>query len=85
MYKSKKTGVLGIIITIIILIILVIITNSDNNNLSFIENATSKLIMPIQNGLTFLKNKINGNNTFFTDINNLQEENESLKQKNREH
>lgn len=84
MYKSKKTGVLGIIITIIILIILVIITNSDNNNLSFIENATSKLIMPIQNGLTFLKNKINGNNTFFTDINNLQEENESLKQKNSE-
>ena len=40
--------------------------------------------MPIQNGLTYLKNKISGNNTFFTDINNLQAENEELKQKNSE-
>ena len=38
--------------------------------------------MPIQNGLTYLKNKISGNNTFFTDINNLKVENEELKQEN---
>lgn len=82
MYKSKKAGKLGIIITIIVLIFLVILTNTDNSNLSAVENATSKLIMPIQNGLTYLKNKISKNNTFFTDINNLTEENEKLKEEN---
>ena len=52
--------------------------------LHFLKNAASNLVMPIQNGLTYLKNKISGNNTFFTDINNLQAENEELKQKNSE-
>lgn len=83
MYRSKKAGVVGIIITIIILILIVIFSNGENNT-SFFENAASNLVMPIQNGLTFLKNKISGNNTFFTDINNLQTENEELKQKNSE-
>ena len=50
--------------------------------LSYIENAFSSLVMPIQNGLTYLKNKVSGNNTFFTDINNLKTENEELKRKN---
>lgn len=82
MYKNKKAGKLGIIITIIVLITLVILTNTDNSNLSYIENITSKLVMPIQNGLTYLKNKIGKNNTFFTDINRLKEENEKLKEEN---
>ena len=38
--------------------------------------------MPIQNGLTYLKNWASGNNNFFTNINNLEEENKQLKQKN---
>ena len=38
--------------------------------------------MPIQNGLTYLKNKLAGNDSFFTDINNLKTENEELKSKN---
>lgn len=83
MYK-KKTSVVGIIITIIILILLVFISNMNVENLSYIENAVSKVVMPIQNGLTYLKNKITGNNTFFTDISKLQEENEELKKKNTE-
>ena len=40
--------------------------------------------MPVQNGLTYLKNKISGNHTFFTDINNLKQENQELKNKNSE-
>ena len=84
MYKDKKNGSIGIFITIIILIILVLLTNTDNNNLTAFESATSKLITPIQNGLTHLKNRINGNNSFFTNINNLQAENEELKKKNSE-
>jgi len=83
MYK-KKTGVVGIIITIIILIILVFISNMNVENLSYIENAVSSVVMPVQNGLTYLKNKITGNNTFFADISRLQQENDELKKKNSE-
>lgn len=81
MYK-KKTGIVGIIITIIILILLVFISNMNVENLSYIENVVSSVVMPIQNGLTYLKNKITGNDTFFADISKLQQENEELKQKN---
>ena len=83
MYKNRKAGIVGIIITIIILILIVIFSNGDSN-LSFFENVASNLVMPIQNGMTYLKNKISGNNTFFTDINNLKQENEELKKKNSE-
>lgn len=81
MYR-KKTSIIGIVITIVILIILVFVSNLNVENLSYIENVVSKVVMPIQNGLTYLKNKITGNNTFFTDISKLQEENEELKKKN---
>ncbi len=84
MYKSKKNGILGIVITIIILILLVLLTNTENSNLSYIENIANKLVNPIQNGLTYIKNKAYGNSSFFTNINNLQKENEELKQKNSE-
>ena len=83
MYRNKKSGIIGIVITVIILILIVIFSNGDNNS-SFFENADTNLVMPIQNGLTYLKNKIGGNSTFFTDINNLKEENEQLKEKNSE-
>ena len=83
MYKNKKSGIIGIIITIIILILIVIFSNGEKNT-SFLENAASNLVMPLQNGLTYLKNKIKGNNTFFSDISNLKQENEELKKKNNE-
>ena len=83
MYRNHKSGIIGIIITIIILIFVVIFSNGENNA-TFIENVASKLVMPVQNGLTYLKNKISGNDTFFTDINNLKEENEQLKARNSE-
>lgn len=83
MYRNKKSGIIGIIITIIILILIVIFSNGEKGS-SFLENVASNLVMPIQNGLTYLKNKIGGNNTFFTDINNLKEENKDLKEKNSE-
>ena len=83
MYKNHKTGILGIVITVILLILIVVFSNGESN-VSFFENAASKLVMPIQNGLTYLKNKISGNDTFFTDINKLEEENEELKNRNSE-
>ena len=84
MYKKKKTGIIGIIITIIILIFLVVITNTDIAKMSYVENIVSTLVMPIQNGLTYLKGKLTGNDSFFQDINNLKVENENLKKKNSE-
>ena len=71
MYKNKKAGIIGIIITTVILIILVLLTSIDINNFSGAENIIGKLVMPIQNGLTYLKNKISVNDTFFEDINKL--------------
>ena len=81
MYKDKKNGLWGIIITIIILIFIVIFSNMDVNT-SFFENAVNKIVMPVQNGLTYLKNKISGNSTLFADISNLKQENKTLKEKN---
>ena len=40
--------------------------------------------MPIQNGFTYLKNKISGNDSFFADMDTLKTENEELKKKNSE-
>lgn len=82
MYKNKKTGIIGIIIAIIVLIILVLLTNIKTGSITGVENAFSKIVMPIQNGLTYLKNKISGNDAFFQDINNLKAENEALRQEN---
>lgn len=81
MYKSKKSGIIGIILTVIILTLLVIFSNQEANT-SFFENIANKLVMPVQNGLTYLKNKISGNSTFFVDINNLKTENKELQEKN---
>ena len=83
MYQKHKSGIWGIIITIIILILIVVFTNGENNS-SFFQNGISKLVMPIQNGLTYLKNAISGNDTFFTDISKLEEENEQLQNRNSE-
>lgn len=84
MYRNKKTGVIGMAITIIILILTVILSNIDIQKMSYLENALNAFVMPIQNGLTYLKNKMEGNDSFFTDISKLQEENEELKRKNSE-
>ena len=81
MYKDKKSGILGSVITIVILILIVIFSNREANT-SFFENVANKLVMPVQNGLTYLKNKIGGNSTFFSDISNLKTENQELKNKN---
>ena len=81
MHKNKRSGWFGIVITIVILVLIVIFSNREANT-SFFENIANKLVMPVQNGLTYLKNKISGNSTFFTDINNLKNENKELKDEN---
>lgn len=84
MYKNKKKGIVGIIITVIILIMAVVLSNTQIDSFSNIGNALNGLVMPIQNGIVYIKNKIQGNNTFFSNITTLKEENEILKEKNSE-
>ena len=73
MYKNKKTGIIGVVVTVIILIAIVVISNIEIENFSQIGGALSSFVMPVQNGITYLKNKITGNNTFFSDITTLKE------------
>lgn len=84
MRSNKVVRVIGTIITIVILIVLVILTHIDVKNFAETEKIANKLVMPIQNGLTYLKKKINGDSTFFENIERLQEENQKLKEKNKE-
>ena len=84
MYKNKKSGFVGSIITIIILLILVFTTSININNFSGIENIFGKIVTPIQNGLVYLKNKVSKNNSFFESVDTLKEENQKLKQENNE-
>ena len=83
MNRNKKSGIIGIVITVIILIILVAFTNSNVNQVSYVENIFNVLVMPIQNGFTYLKNKISGDDTFFADMDTLKQKNEQTKQKKR--
>lgn len=82
MYRDKKVGVFGIIITIILLILLVVLSNVNIEKFSYFESAVVKLVTPIQNGLVYLKNKVEGNSSFFADLSNLKEENKKLKEEN---
>ena len=84
MYKKKKKGIAGVVITIVIIILLVVFTNSNANQVSYIQNICNIFVMPIQNGFTYLKNKISGNDSFFADMDTLKAENEELKKKNSE-
>ena len=80
MHRNKKGEIAGIIITVIILILLIVLTNIENSNLSYIENIANKLVNPIQNALTYAKNKIHKNDSFFININNLKKQNEELQE-----
>lgn len=54
MYRNKKSGIVGIVITIIILILIVIFSNGEKNA-SFFENAAANLIMPVSKWTNILK------------------------------
>ena len=83
MYKKRKNGIIGVVIVLIILL-LVFLTNIENSNISYIENIANKLVNPIQNGLTYLKNRLHGNSSFFMDINKLKTDNSNLQKRNNE-
>ncbi len=84
MRKNKKTGIIGGVITVIILIIIVIVSNINIENFSNVGGVLGIIVMPVQNGIVYLKNKIGGNESFFTDVSELKSQNADLKEKNDE-
>lgn len=80
--KKNKTGIIGVIITSIILISLIIFSNIKEEKFFLIENSIAKIVVPIQNGLTLLKNKLENNTGFFVKLNEIESENERLKEEN---
>ena len=84
MDKIKKKKIIASIITTILLTILVILTGTELNKFSYIEGIANKTVVPIQNALIHLKNKINKNSDFFENIDNLKNENDALKKENDE-
>lgn len=84
MENNRKGGIIGVVITVIILILLVVFTNTGSEEISIVEGIANNIVMPIENGLTYLKNKVNNNDKFFENIDQLKTENETLKQENSE-
>lgn len=82
--NRKRSGIAGIVITIVLLIILVFVSNLKLSKFSYIENAFSNIIMPIQSGITYIKNKLSGNDNYFATMDRLKEENKELKKRNTE-
>ena len=48
MYRNKKSGIIGIIVTVIILILIVIFSNGEKNS-NFFENAATNLVPASEN------------------------------------
>jgi rod shape-determining protein MreC len=84
MNRNKQTEILGGIFTVIILILLIFLSNIEVNKLSYLETVASSIVNPIQRVVTDLKNKIQGNTAYFSNMDSIIAENEELKQKNSE-
>ncbi len=84
MNRNKQTEILGGVVTVIILILLIFLSNVETNKLSYFESVASSIVNPIQRIFTDLKNKIQGNSTYFSNMDSIIEENKQLKEKNEE-
>ena len=76
MNRNKQTEILGGIITVIILILLIFLSNVETNKLSYIESVASSIVNPIQRVFADLGNKIQGNSTYFSNMDSITKENE---------
>ena len=80
--KGRSSGILGSVVVLLLLILLIFLSNVDNNKLSYLENIGAKVTMPVQKIVSELSNKIKGNSSYFSSLENLQKENAELKEKN---
>jgi len=84
MNRNKQTELLGGIITLIILILLIFLSNVENNKLSYLESVASAVFTPTQRIIADVKNKINKNTSYFSNMDSILNENERLREKNSE-
>ena len=84
MNRNKQTEILGEIITVIILILLIFLSNVETSKLSYLESVASTLVNPIQKVVTDIKNKVQGNTSYFSNLDQIKAENEELKKRNSE-
>lgn len=84
MNRNKQTEILGGIATIIILLLLIFLSNVEVNKLSYLESAASAIINPVQRVFIDLRNKIQGNSAYFSNMESIMQENEDLRIKNSE-
>lgn len=84
MNRNKQTEILGGIVTVIVLILLIFLSNVEVNKLSYLESVASSIVNPIQRIFVDLRNKIQGNSAYFSNMETIMQENEELKQKNSE-
>lgn len=84
MNRNKQTEIFGGIITVIILVLLVFLSNVETNKLSYVQSAANAIISPIQRIASDIKNKIQGNSAYFSNMDNIIEENEKLRERNSE-
>lgn len=84
MNRNKQTEVLGGIITLIILILLIFLSNVEADKVSYLESVASSIVTPMQRIITDLKNKVDGNASYFSDMDSILAENEELKTRNSE-
>ncbi len=82
--KGKSSGILGSVLVLVILILLIFLSNVDNKKLSYLENIGAKVTTPVQKVISDISNKIQGNSSYFSDLESLKTENKELKQKNSE-
>jgi rod shape-determining protein MreC len=84
MNRNKQTEILGGILTAIILILLIFLSNVEVNKLSYLETVASAITSPIQRVFTDIKNKIQKNDVYFSDMEAIIAENEELRARNSE-
>ena len=84
MNRNKQTEILGGILTVIILILLIFLSNIELNKVSYLENVASSIVNPIQRIMMDIKNKIQGNSAYFSNMDSIIAENEQLKNRNSE-
>lgn len=79
MGENRHLSFLGTVITVIILILLIALTNVDTSQMPYFESLAHGITTPFQVLATNIKNKITGNDDFFSTMDELKSENESLK------
>lgn len=84
MNRNRTSNILGGVITLIMLVLLIFLSNVELDKLSFLDSVVNSIVTPTQRVFTDIKNKIQGNSAYFTDIESLQKENQELKSVNSE-